>query len=329
MKKFLKLLLISVLALATALTMVACDGAAPSGSGKKGVDGAVTEKGIYEVRKYYAEDGVDTLDLGAIKLPEGVTEIKIKANAFAGNTSLKSIKVPSHTVEIGAGAFAKMVNLEKIELPFVGAEFNANYKHNSSESVTISDSERTIAHIFGADEYDGGSQVTVNYGASTTTVYIPLTLKTVIINNAKQEEYNIPMYAFNGVTAFTNIELKGKIVGIGENAFGGVGGIETIKIPASVKTIYAGAFAGCYIKNFVFDNGCSNIKVEENAFFGCTLLNFVGAGTPAKNTIDLSKVEVSTIGRSAFDLSDNEVKYTVKNASGVNTEKVFGETKLA
>ena len=329
MKKFLKLLLISVLAVATALTMVACDGATPSGSSKKGVDGAVTEKGIYEVRKYYAEDGVDTLDLGAIDLPEGVTEIKIKANAFAGNTSLKSIKVPSNTVEIGAGAFAKMVNLEKLELPFVGAEFNANYKHNSSDSVTVTDAERTIAHIFGTAEYDGGSQVTVTYGAATTTVYMPLTLKTVIINNEKQEEYNIPMYAFNGVTAFTNIELKGNIVGIGENAFGGVGGIETIKIPASVKNIYTGAFIGSYIKNFVFDSACANIKVEDKAFFGCTLLNFVGAGTPAKNTIDLAKFEVATIGRAAFDLSANEVEYTVKNASGVDAEKVFGETELA
>ncbi len=329
MKKFLKLLLISVLAVATALTMVACDGATSSGSSKKGVDGAVTDKGIYEVRKYYAEDGVDTLDLGAIDLPDGVTEIKIKANAFAGNTSLKSIKVPSNTVEIGAGAFAKMVNLEKIELPFVGAEFNANYKHNSSASATISDSARTIAHLFGADEYDGGSQVTVTYGASTTTVYMPLTLKTVIINNEKSEEYNIPMYAFNGVTAFANIELKGNIVGIGENAFGGVGGIETIKIPASVKTIYAGAFIGSYIKNFVFDNACANVKVEDKAFYGCTLLNFVGAGLPAKNTIDLSKVEISTIGRYAFDLSANGVEYSVRNASGVNTEKVFGETELA
>lgn len=328
MKKFLKTMLLIVLALATAVSMVACDNGASGGSSKTGISASVNSKGVYEIRKYYAEEGVDTLDLSKIELPEGVTEIKIKSNAFSGNNSLKKIIVPSNTVEIASGAFANMLKLETLELPFVGKDFNADYKQNASSTATSGDAERTIAHIFGTEEYDKGAKVTLTYGASTVDFYVPVTLKNIVINNATEKAYNIPMFAFYGVTAFTSIELKGNIVGIGEYAFCGVGGVDTIVIPATVKNIYKGAFSVNYIKNVVFDNGASNVVAEEDAFANSTLLNFVGKGQVAEYTLDLGVFNVQDLGRNAFNLADNEIKYVVKNASGLNQEKVFGETEI-
>ena len=325
MRKVLKALIIAAISLVTVLGMVACDNSAANGGNKKGISGSVIDGGIYEIRKYYAETGVEVLDLGTIELPEGITKIKIKSHAFEGNSTLKSIKVPSNTVEIGSGAFAEMTKLETLELPYVGRYFNADYKQNSSDfDKKAVNAERTIAHLFGSEEYNNGSKVVVNYGSGTSTVYVPATLNKIIVNNATEEEYSIPMYAFNGVTKFSSIELKGKIVGIGEYAFSGVGGIETINIPATVKTIYKGAFTASYIKNFVLDNACSDVKVLESAFSGCTLFNFFGSGTVKNLTIDLAKLSKSDLGNNAFNLTDNEIEYTVQNKDGVDMSKVFG-----
>ena len=330
MKKVLKTIILTVLAVICTVGMVACDSSSRQNSGNSGITGAVVN-GVYEVRRYYAEDGVDSLDLGKIELPSGVTEIKIKANAFKDNASLKSIIVPSNTIEVGSGAFAGMTKLEKLEVPFIGKTFNAEYKANLSNTDDIAkavNEERTVAHYFGTEEFDGGSSVTVNYGASTKTIYIPTTLKTIIVNNGTEKGYNIPKYAFNGVTAFNSIQLQGNIIGIGEYAFGGVGGIDLIKIPASVKTIYAGAFSASYIKNFVFDAESSAVVVEEEAFKDCSLLNYVGASNLEEKTIDLAKFSKEDLGRDAFELSINEINYTIKNSNGVDKEKVFGETEI-
>lgn len=335
MKKVLKIFLVITLALVTALGMMACNNGSSTGSGKKGISGSVVD-GVYEVRKYYVEKDVTTLNLGTvIELPEGVTQIKIKKNAFAGNNTLKEVIVPSNTKEIEAGAFAKMQALETLELPFVGLNFNADptYNQTGSAEEKAVDSTRTIAHLFGTEVYDKGAKVTVNYGSSTTDVYMPASLKKVVINNAKTDAYNIPMYAFNGVTLFENIELKGNIVGIGEYAFSGVGNVRTIELPETVKTIYKGAFSNSFIKNVIIGATTNNVDIKEDAFKGCSLLNYVGKYfTDGENTkaiknytIDFAQINVVTIGTNAFDLSASKIKYDILNSTGIDLVKVFGE----
>ena len=95
-----------------------------------------------------------------------------------------------------------------------------------------------------------------------------------------------------------------------------------------MKTIYAGAFSASYIKNFVFDAESSAVVVEEEAFKDCSLLNYVGASNLEEKTIDLAKFSKEDLGRDAFELSINEINYTIKNSNGVDKEKVFGETEI-
>ena len=60
MKKVLKTIILTVLAVICTVGMVACDSSSRQNSGNSGITGAVVN-GVYEVRRYYAEDGVDSI----------------------------------------------------------------------------------------------------------------------------------------------------------------------------------------------------------------------------------------------------------------------------
>ncbi len=343
MKKVLKLILIGVLALLTAISMVACANDGGSNSSKEGISGSVVAGNVFEVRKYYAKEGETELVISkeALSLTDNVESIRIKSNAFANNSTLTKIIVTSDVTEIGAGAFAKMTALTTLELPFVGRFFKSDAILTGGQAVDKAvDSERTIAHLFGESEYEKGSQVSVKYGAESKTVYMPETLNTIIVNNTTANAYNIPMYAFNGVTKLTNIELKGNIVGIGEYAFASVANINTLELPATLKTIYKGAFNASRIKNILLSETASDVEIRAEAFANMPLLNYFGkkvSDIPAY-TIDFSGVKLDSLGLNSFNLGTTEITanaseyqletsvytYTVKNFNG-EVKKVFGK----
>ena len=344
MKKVLKLVLIVALAVLTAISMVACVDNGGSNSSKKGVSGSVVSGNIFEIRKYYAKEGETELVISkeALNLTDNVEKIRIKSNAFASNSTLTKITVSADVFEISQGAFAKMTALESLELSFVGRYFNSSPFLTGGQAVEKAvDAERTIAHLFGEDEYDKGSQITVKYGTESKTVYVPETLSSVVINNTTSKEYNIPMYAFNGVTKLTNIELKGNIVGIGEFAFENVANINTLTLPATVKNIYKGAFKGARIQNILLDANATGVKIYADAFANMPLLNYFGKAvqTIPAYTIDFNGVDIADLGLNSFNLGTTEITanaseyqletsvytYTVKNFNG-DLKRVFGKT---
>ncbi len=325
MKKVLKLVLTVALAVLTAISMVACVDNGGSNSSKKGVSGSVVSGNIFEIRKYYAKEGETELVISkeALNLTDNVEKIRIKSNAFASNSTLTKITVSADVFEISQGAFAKMTALESLELPFVGRYFNSDAFLTGGQAVEKAvDAERTIAHLFGEDEYDKGSQITVKYGTESKTVYVPETLSSVVINNTTAKEYNIPMYAFNGVTKLTNIELKGNIVGIGEFAFENVANINTLTLPATVKNIYKGAFKGARIQNILLDATATDVQISADAFANMSLLNYFGKAvqTIPAYTLDFAGVNLSSIGANAFNLSATKI------SAGANANEYSLET---
>ena len=94
MKKFLKIAIISVLALLTACSLMACKESGSDGNEK----GLLCKKldGVYTIYGYNAEDGVTELDIEKALddlYEEEITDVRIKTNAFNGNSSLKKIIV--------------------------------------------------------------------------------------------------------------------------------------------------------------------------------------------------------------------------------------------
>ena len=259
-----------ILVIVTAFAMVACND--PSGNG--GDTGVVLKKyageDFYTVYSY-VDDGTTThLDLGALNTSE-VTIGRIANGAFEDNGSLTKITVPATVTEIGVGAFAGMKKLNCLVLPFVGKLTNADAEANETasgvEGEKAVDIERTLSYYFGEKVYDQGVPTTAYYNASSsTTCYIPATLNTIEI--APAENYKIPMYAFSGINTIRKVVLSNKVVGIGENAFALCKGLDHIQIPASVTTIYKGAFSECSkLNNLTFEDGINLTTLGEKVFY--------------------------------------------------------------
>ena len=258
----------------------------------------------------YKDDGsnVATLDFNEVlEIPEGVEKVKIKKNAFNGNDTLTKIIVSADVTEIEAGAFAGMKKLERLEVPFIGRYANSDAFQNESASAVEKavDAERTIAHFFGAEEYDDGFAMTINYGAGSTTCYVPTSFKDVVVNATVA--YSIPRCAFNGAKKLQSITIKGEIDAIGAYAFANTI-FASIEIPATVKNIYEGAFENAKIKFVNFVAGASEIVLGNKAFAGCALIERINS--EVDKTIDLEVF--SSIGKDALDF-DNEIDYNIVN----------------
>lgn len=278
MKKFIKtmaLLCVMVLGICGTVSLAACgDNSGNGGSDPAGVYCSMIksnygEEKLFTLYKYVGDSSVATLDVdAAVKEKYGKDAVveRIKASAFSGNDTIKELIVPTTVKEIDAGAFAGMKKLEKITLPYVGATVvsQAYYGEIKSEVNLSADAARTFGYVFGTEEYSGGAQITIKYNAedSGTTYYIPASLKSVTI--APKDSYNIPMYAFAGLSSVYSINFDDKVVGIGEGAFLGAASIKEIVLPASVTNIYKKAFADCAnLKKITYNGDWSTVFCDE------------------------------------------------------------------
>ena len=207
--------------------------------------------------------------------------------------------------------------------------YRPRYSASGSEKKAVN-SERTIAHLFGTEEYTKGTLVNVNYGVETVACYMPETLSKIVIN--ANGDYSIPMYAFNGVKNISNFVLNGNIVAIGESAFAD-SGVKTIELPETVKTIYKNAFANSSVKEVKLVKLTANndgIVVKEGAFYGCKSLSFVGDKDDVKaNTIDLdffTELGLNSFNTQVGVAEDLFKNYTILNKGSFNLPDAFGET---
>ncbi len=306
MKKVLKLLIIAVLLLSVISGLVACGGK----SAETGEQGVICRKfsgdNFYTVVGYGAEDNQPTLDISVkVKEKYGDDAIvgRIRTGAFDGNKTLKRVIVSDKAgdgvdLTIDAGAFKNMRALEEITLPFVGANRYSDADMSGSapalgEELKSVNEQRSIGYIFGTEESDAASKMTLTYGdvsGQTADFYIPVALTK--INIVAEEEINIPMYAFCGLRRIEEITLSGNIKAIGRNAFKNMNMLSKVNIPSAVEIIYDGAFEGTTSLKVFGENGFkidenSNLtEIREGAFKETKLTNFDISGTQVKSIGD-------------------------------------------
>ncbi len=292
MKKFITTIVICLLAITTVFSLVACNGA-DANKKEAGLYYKVLKgDDFYTVYDYVAEDGKTVLDLNEYN-KNGVVIGKIASGAFKNNDTIKEIIVPETVEEIASGAFSNMKALEKITLPFIGKNANADtfYGESAPSEEKSIDAQRTLAYLFGTERYAGGASITSNYGAGSATYYVPATLQEVTITCEKEgrDAYGIPMFAFNGFTAISKVNLIGNIDVIGVSAFDGCHALSSINIPASVKEIKDYAFAN----TDYLDKG---LDIKDSKFVKIG----VGAFQNAKITSIVLPETVKEIGEQAF-----------------------------
>ena len=326
MKKVLKILLIFVIATITALTMVACT-PAQDPTNKTGLLYKKDRDGVFVVYDY--KDDGSKQEIVTVEIPQAET-IRIDKGAFSGNDTIKKLVVSSAVKEITAGAFENMLALQTLEVPFIGQFANADATFVESGSANDGEKAtgkaRTISHFFGTSEYDKGSVMTIKHlesGSEVETIcYVPAALEKIVINAA--DGYSIPMDAFNGFIGGAQtlaIEINGNVKAIGERAFKGTS-ISSIVLPASVKTIYDGAFNNCKLLSKVeFASGAAEIEVKADAFKGCEMMNKLDAS----DNLTVNFAKFSLVEAGAFDFGNTKT-YTVLSSAGFNLSVIFGST---
>ena len=293
-------------------------------------NGGDEEKGllIKKIGQTYAiHDFVDdgtfngVLDIGAILASKELENVTIRRGAFDGVDTIEKLIVSDRVTEIEEGAFRNMKNLAELELPFIGKNAIADARYNQTDDQTNKTigKERTIAHLFGSEVYDGGAEITTPYG----DVYLPATLTTITVNATNKVSYDygdkvgyaIPYEAFQGATNLTKIVLKGdNLAEIGENAFADCANLTSVvfDLPA--------------------DSSSDNIKfhtIHKNAFKGCTNMNKLNSDVSMTIDLDFLGYYVE-IKDGAFDFGKENAKYNVINAGTYASAlaEIFGETEF-
>ncbi len=165
-------------------------------------------------------------------IPVNVTDIW--ASAFSESHGIKHISIPSTVSEIAPYAFARLTDLETIEV-----DQNNPFYYSAGNCLIEKSSHSLLSGC-----------------------------KTSIIPDDATE---ILDGAFAGCTSLKFITIPDSITSIGNRAFEGCSALKSIIIPGSVRIIHEEAFKNCIsLESLIIHDGVQHI--EKNAFENCVVL---------------------------------------------------------
>lgn len=163
-----------------------------------------------------------------------ITE-NIRAKAFFGCASLKTVKILDGVTTIGDEAFSKCINLKSIEIP------------NSINSIGMNAfSECDITAVYIEDIY---SWLNIEFGSTTSNPLRSTSDKTLYVSNNVIDALIIP----EGITS------------IKAYAFWNCINITSVTIPESVKEIQNGAFGRCKDLFIIYNNSSLELTFQSTA----------------------------------------------------------------
>ncbi len=211
-------------------------------------------------------------ELKSVTFEKGIR--KIPQFLFAGADKLAAVTIPSTVKTIETGSFKDCSALKTV---------NMSDNVQTIEEAAFSGCTVLTGVKLSKNLRDLGRQAFSKCKA-LTSITIPASLETGHVN-CDLENYEDGPFENSGLKT---VQFEAGTYRIAPHLFAGAANIQTITLPATVKSVGEGAFAGCTgLKTVNFSDKIT--KIDEYAFSGCTSLT--GVKLPAS---------IKTLERRAF-----------------------------
>ncbi len=275
--------------------------------------------------------------LQSVKLPSNVKTVE--SNAFANDSSLKTLVLNEGLASIGDGAFSG-TNAAEVVLPDslvnLGSGVFANMKQLNTVTVGRQVPAGALAEAFVGDgsllEFKADDSV-ANYSVAdgvlfdkgkTQLVAFPAAKKTAGgVYTVPETVKDIAASAFSGAQV-SKVNMPEGLASIGANGFAGAA-LSSVVLPDGFETMGEQAFMGCSSLTYVNIGGA--IEVPQRAFSKCVSLSTVNL------RCDLNKL--AKIGALAFSdeesgsSSSGDYGYDASTASGDDTDTATYDGAIA
>ena len=249
----------------------------------------------------------------------------IGEEAFNYCSSLKNVRLPKNLRTIGKSAFQNCINLERIEIPETVESIGKNAFMNCDKLSSVAVPE--TVPLLGLDAF-------------TDTPYLNREFGDFVIISGVLIKY---------LGSDKDVVIPEEVIVIGENSFAEAYHVESIVIPASVKTLAdrvmgeTPAFSRdpkkSELKRLVIGDGV--VSIGEEAFANCAKLEDVVFGRSLKHlgeraflncnelkSIDLSETQITEICKEAFDDCYSVVSVKLPQCIEIIDRDAFSDVRL-
>ena len=246
-----------------------------------------------------------TLQSGVLMIKDGVEEINMRA--FAQQTDITAVYIPSTVKKIGNYAFYNCTNLTDVvfyntrsESSFTEIGEMAFRYCKKLKSINLPSTTKTISR----NAFEGCASLeeitipaSVNHSAIATgqNAFAKCTSLHTVNFEENAVLTALATSMFEGCTALKNITIPETVKTVGGSLFKGCTSLEEIHLPSKITSLPASLFSGCTSLKTVTADGAIT-AVNGSVFLECGALTSLG----------FSLEKVTTVGASAFKLSGIE-----------------------
>lgn len=289
-----------------------------------------------------------------INFPKSLKEIG--SSSFITCASLTEVTIPENVTKLGYGIFGSSENIKKINFnatncTSMGGSGWASYLWAFGGVAGISNDLTGVTEFVIGENVETIPQYAFGGCPNLKTIRIPASVTTMYVNsfenlpslasievdkdNKNYQSKDGIVYPKNGGTIFRCPQGKetlkenclDNITQIGPSAFYGCRLIKTVKMPDSVKTIGASAFAYCSALSELELSNNKNLVISSYAFQSCNSLEKISIPENTKKLYSDVFAQCANLKEVYYYAKDCAVNTPFNRCSGLECAYILGDVK--